>query len=180
MNKEDWEKQLQVSREQKDSFMSDHPQSPVPPEERKDFEGLEYFPPNWDYRFVLDLIEHEKKSKINMPDTSGNYQEFIRWGVFGFSLKGKKCELHAYKSKPNDKRLFIPFQDKTSGNQTYSSGRYLDLEEEEDKISNGKWILDLNEAYNPFCAYSEAYICPLVPPENRLEVEVKAGEKYGS
>ncbi|MHA1701352.1 MAG: DUF1684 domain-containing protein, partial [Promethearchaeota archaeon] len=69
------------------------------------------------------------------------------------------------------------FRDETSGKETYGAGKYLDLEEENHKISKGKWILDFNVAYNPFCAYSEKYACPFVPPENWLKVPIFAGEK---
>ena len=72
---------------------------------------------------------------------------------------------------------WVPFRDKTSGKETYGAGRYLDLEPERQRTAEGKWILDLNRAYNPWCAYSEAYTCPFIPPENWLEVPIRAGEK---
>jgi uncharacterized protein (DUF1684 family) len=87
------------------------------------------------------------------------------------------CALQAYKSDPADDRLFVPFRDKTSGDETHGAGRYLDLEPERHLTADGTWILDFNEAYNPWCAYSDAYACPLVPPENWLPVPVWAGEK---
>ena len=67
--------------------------------------------------------------------------------------------------------------DVTSGKETYSAGRDLDLEPDRDRTAEGKWILDFNKAYNPWCVYSEDYTCPLVPPENWLEVPIRAGEK---
>ena len=89
-----------------------------------------------------------------------------------------KCwTLHAYKSAPDEERLFVPFRDKTSGEETYGAGRYLDLEPDEGLTAGGKWILDLNMAYNPWCAYSEDYACPFVPPENWLDLPIRAGEK---
>ncbi len=177
MKTDEWEDRLKLKRKEKNRFFRAHPQSPIPFEEREGFKGLGYFPPDADYRFELELHEHETKEKVTMPDTSGNMQEFIRWGEFKFRINGQECCLQAYKSDPQEERLFIPFQDKTSGDQTYQSGRYIDLELEKDRTSQGKWILDFNQAYNPFCAYSDAYVCPLVPPENRLEVAVRAGEK---
>jgi len=78
-------------------------------------------------------------------------------------------------------RLFIPFRDATSGQETYGAGRYLDLEADQHLTADGKWIVDLNRAYNPWCAYSEDYVCPFVLPENWLEVPIRAGEKsYGA
>jgi uncharacterized protein (DUF1684 family) len=74
-------------------------------------------------------------------------------------------------------RLFILFKDATSGKETYGAGRYLDLEAERDHTPDGRWILDFNRAYNPWCVYSKDYTCPLVPRENWLEVAIPAGEK---
>jgi uncharacterized protein (DUF1684 family) len=94
-----------------------------------------------------------------------------------FKVGNEECKLQAYKANPLEERLFIPFRDVTSGKQTYGAGRYLDLLPDEHLTREGKWILDLNRAYNPWCAYNENYICPFVPPENWLKVEVTAGEK---
>jgi uncharacterized protein (DUF1684 family) len=71
----------------------------------------------------------------------------------------------------------VPFKDVTSGQGTYGAGRYLDLTMARDRTPNGKWIVDLNKAYNPWCAYSGDYTCPFVPQENWLTVPVRAGEK---
>lgn len=57
------------------------------------------------------------------------------------------------------------------------AGRYIDLKPDRHHTGDGKWIFDFNVAYNPWCAYSEAYACPFVPPENWLKVSIYAGEK---
>jgi len=101
----------------------------------------------------------------------------LRWGEFRFKIGDKACTLQAYKSDPNEERLFVPFRDETSGKETYGAGRYLDLDDEHHCTTDGKWILDFNCAYNPWCAYSDAYACPFVDPENWLKVAVRAGEK---
>ena len=100
----------------------------------------------------------------------------MKWGKFTFEINKQEYVLFAYKSNEEETRLFVPFKDATSGKETYGAGRYIDLEEERDKIEN-KWILDLNFATNPWCAYSHNYVCPLIPFENILQVEIKAGEK---
>ena len=82
-----------------------------------------------------------------------------------------------HKSDPAEGCLFVPFGDGTSGNESYGAGRYLDLEPERHLTEEGRWVVDLNDAYNPWCAYSEHYVCPFVPPENWLRVPVRAGEK---
>ena len=157
--------------------MSIHPNSPVPLEERDGFEGLIYYPPNPEYRFELELHEHDEKTPVTMAYTSGEEKEFLRWGEFRFEIEGKEHVLQAYKSDAGEDRLFVPFRDATSGKETYGAGRYIDLQPETHTTAEGKWILDFNRAYNPWCAYSEKYTCPFVPPENWLEVPILAGEK---
>jgi uncharacterized protein (DUF1684 family) len=88
---------------------------------------------------------------------------------------------HPQSPIPFEEGLFIPFKDATSGKETYGAGRYLDLDHQRDRTPAGKWILDRNRAYNPWCAYSVNYVCPFVPPENWPKAPVYAGEKnyYG-
>jgi len=57
--------------------------------------------------------------------------------------------------------------------ETYGAGRYLEPE----TLPNGKFLVDFNLAYNPYCAYNELFSCPLTPWENRLQVPIRAGEK---
>jgi uncharacterized protein (DUF1684 family) len=173
----EWENRLKMEREQKNTFFSIHPQSPIPLEEREKFKVLDYYPPNLDYRFELKLHEHSEKKRIKMFYTRGEEKEFLRWGEFRFEIGGKEQVLQAYKSSPDEDRLFVPFRDATSGTETYGAGRYLDLEPTRDCTTDGKWIIDFNKAYNPWCAYSENYTCPFVPPENWLKVPIHAGEK---
>jgi len=172
-----WKEDLERERKEKDKFLLLHPQSPIPFEERKRFKGLDHYSHDPNYRFELELHEHEGKKVVKMAYTKGNEQDFLRWGEFQFRVNDQKQVLQAYKSNPIEDRLFIPFKDETSGKETYGAGRYIDLEAEKDLTPEGKWILDFNKAYNPWCVYSEAYTCPFVPPENWLKVSIRAGEK---
>jgi len=172
-----WKEDLEREREMKDRFFAEHWQSPIPVKERTRFKGLDYFPLDPAYRFELDLHEHEERRAVRMAYTKGQEQDFLRWGEFRFKVGDKEQAIQAYKSDPAEERLFILFRDATSGKETYGAGRYLDLEPDRDRTVEGKWILDLNKAYNPWCVYSEDYTCPFVPPENRLEVPIRAGEK---
>lgn len=172
----EWKERLKLERENKDEFLKRHFQSPIPPEDREDFEGLDYFPLDPDYRFGLELHEHDKKEEIEVEDTKGGTQKYICWGEFRFPMDGKKRALQAYKADPDEEEIWVPFKDETCGEESYGAGRYLDLELE-DRNEDGKWILDFNQAYNPFCAFSEDYVCPFIPTENWLEVPVRAGEK---
>jgi uncharacterized protein len=77
------------------------------------------------------------------------------------------------KKKEYKNYLFLPFLDLTSGNESYGGGRYIDM-----RIPKGNIItIDFNKAYNPYCAYNHKYSCPVVPDENNLNIEIKAGVK---
>jgi len=177
MDESEWKIAIEREREEKDVFFRLYPESPIPFGERERFRGLNYYPPNTKYRFELEFHEHKKKERLSMIYTKGNEKKFIRWGEFRLKIDGKEVTLQAYKSNPEDEGLFIPFKDLTSGRETYGAGRYIDLNAEVDRTSDGRWILDFNKAYNPWCAYNENYTCPLVPRENWLEVPIYAGEK---
>ena len=168
---------LERARESKDAFFAQHWQSPIPPQDRPRFKGLEYYPPDPSYRFELELHKHPEKQVVRMAYTKGNEQDFLRWGEFRFKIGEKEQALQAYNSNPEEETLFVPFKDANSGRETYDAGRYLDLEPDRDGTQEGKWIVDFNQAYNPWCAYSEAYTCPFVPAENWLKVPIPAGEK---
>jgi uncharacterized protein (DUF1684 family) len=172
-----WEKALEQERKGKDVFFATHGQSPLPPEDKEKFTGLAYFPVNPDYRFELSIHEYDDKKVLRIQDTAGNMREFLQWGEFKFKIYNEECSLQAYKSNPDEDRFFIPFKDVTSGKETYGAGRYLDLNSMSDRTPDGKWQLDFNRAYNPWCAYSINYACPYVPPENWLRVPILAGEK---
>ncbi|RLC49608.1 MAG: hypothetical protein DRI23_08875 [Candidatus Cloacimonadota bacterium] len=176
MNTENYERKIKSDRVGKDHFFKTRFQSPIPEEERDTFTKLNYFDADLDYRFELELEEFENKESVKIEDTGGNLRDFLKWGKFSFEINGQSCILNAYKSNETETRLFIPFKDATSGKETYGAGRYVDLEEEQHKLGN-QWILDFNMATNPRCAYSNNYVCPLIPFENILKVEIKAGEK---
>ena len=113
-----------------------------------------------------------------METSSGVRKFFVRAGRLEFQIEGQSVQLTAYSNpETDDTDLFIPFRDATSGSETYGSGRYLDTELEPD----GSLVLDFNLAYNPYCAYSDGWSCPIPPLENWLKVPVRAGEKtYGA
>ena len=174
----EWEANLKRERVDKDKFFVTDWQSPIPSEERVKFKGLVYYPPDQNYRFELELQEHKNKKNLQIQDTTGNVRNFIKWGEFRFELSAKEFTLQAYKSDTQEKQLFVPFKDTTNDKETYGAGRYIDLDYERDHTVNGKWILDFNKAYNPWCAYSTNYSCPFVAPENWLKVPILAGEKW--
>jgi len=177
MDIERWGKQIEEGRKQKNEFFKIDYQSPISFEQKGDFKRLDYYPPDIKYRFELKLFKHSNRETLQIEDTKGNEREFLRWGEFRFKINNTDCKLQVYKSSPEEETLFVPFRDATSGKETYGAGRYLDLESKSDSNSEEKWILDFNDAYNPWCAYSKDYACPFTPPENWLKVSIIAGEK---
>jgi uncharacterized protein (DUF1684 family) len=172
-----WKAQVERERREKDRFFAGHWQSPLSSQDRAKFEGLDYYPPDPDWRLELKLHEHEEKKMVKMAYTKGEERNYIRWGEFRFRIGDEQCVLQAYKSDAEEEHLFIPLRDATSGQETYGGGRYLDLHAARNRNANGRWTLDLNGAYNPWCVFSEDYTCPFAPQENWLTVPVRAGEK---
>lgn len=175
MDISEWKERLKKHREEKDSFFSESSRSPIPSQKRENFEDLNYYPLDPKYRFELQLYEHDDKEEIEIDTTGDEDRGYIRWGEFRFEAESEQQVLHAYK-KESEESFFVPFRDSTSGDETYGAGRYMDLDESK-HLGEGRWIVDFNEAYNPWCAYSDSYSCPLPPPENWLEIPIRAGEK---
>ncbi|USZ69461.1 DUF1684 domain-containing protein [Halorussus salilacus] len=172
---EAWREQLESHREEKDEFFAEHPQSPIPPEDREGFSGLEYFDPDPDYRVVASVEVHENPGPVEMDVTAGAPQRYLRVATLHFKL-GEEYELAAY-SREDHEGLFVPFRDKTTGQQTDEHGRYMEFEVEGELADTDEMVVDFNLAYSPFCAYSETFACPLPPEENWLDTEILAGER---
>jgi uncharacterized protein (DUF1684 family) len=170
---------LRANRAEKDEFFGSHPQSPIPPEHRDDFEGLDYFAPAPDLRVETTATVHEDPEPVPMETTAGNEVRYVRVVTFAFELDGESHELHGYKQRPDDDEepVFVPFRDKTTGQETYRGGRYIELHPEGDLADGETVTVDFNLAYTPFCAFSETFSCPLPPEENWLEIAVRAGER---
>ena len=172
-----WAKRLEMKRQGKDRFFRDSPQSPIPLQERDSFGGLKYYPLDPSYRFELELQEHDEKQVVRVEATHGGTRDLLRWGEFRFNIGEEEFTLQAYRTDTGTERLFVPFRDETSGKETFGKGRYLDLEPEVHHTAEGHWVLDFNEAYNPWCEYSNAFVCPYAPPENWLTTPIRAGER---
>jgi uncharacterized protein (DUF1684 family) len=172
---------LRAKREEKDEFFGSHPQSPVPPEERESFDGLSYFGPAPEYRVETSVAVHEDPEPVPMETTAGNEVRYVRVATFAFEIDGEAYELHGYRQHPDDEEepIFVPFRDKTTGQETYRGGRYLELHPGGDLADGDAVVVDFNLAYTPFCAFSEAFECPLPPEENWLETAIRAGEREG-
>ncbi|THE65721.1 DUF1684 domain-containing protein [Salinadaptatus halalkaliphilus] len=200
---EQWHEQLAAKRAEKDEFFESHPQSPIPPEKREDFDGLTYFEPDPTYRVDATVTVHDDPEVVLMDTTGGREMRYLRVATLTFDLErggsdesttaddgaaelseddeleSGTYDLAAYQlESPNDEPLFVPMRDKTTGQQTYQGGRYMELSPDRELDDGDEIVLDLNLAYTPFCAYSDTFDCPLPPEENWLEVAIPAGERF--
>jgi uncharacterized protein (DUF1684 family) len=162
--------ELDSFRAEKDAFFGGHSQSPLTPEQRADFKGLVYFPENDSLRLEVMVEEIPEKPRFEMQTSTGDVQTYERFGTFKFPVDGQDAELTIYRSQHG---FFLPFVDSLAGKETYPAGRYLEPE----PLPGGRFIIDFNYAYNPYCAYNEMWSCPITPAENRLKVAIRAGEK---
>jgi uncharacterized protein (DUF1684 family) len=140
------------------------------------YKGLSYYPVDLAYRFELPLTPNPAADTVVILSTRGNQRRAVKVGWFDFKLGGKAQRLEATRLlEPGvgEKDFGIFFTDATTGKETYEVGRYLDLE----RLDDGRYVLDFNNAYNPACAFSDHYNCPIPPKANRLAVAIKAGEK---
>lgn len=141
---------------------------------------LRYYPVKEANKVFCEVELLQDQPPVQMPTYSGQEKTFRRYAVLHFQWKGKKVSLSAYKnlqllSPLYQNHLFVPVKDITTGKKTYAGGRYLDIKAT--GIQNGRLLLDLNRVYNPWCAYSDGYNCPIPPAENHLNIALKAGEK---
>jgi len=162
-------------RRDKDEYMKSGEDSPFG-EQRKNFKGLNYFPPDVNYRISANLIPVEKKKMVLLPASDGSEKKYLEYAFAEFELNNILCRLLILEVVDDNYRgtLFLAFADSTSANETYGAGRYLDLKKTPGATSI---TLDFNNAYNPYCAYSDAFSCPFPPKENVLKTAVRAGEK---
>lgn len=167
---------LQQEREDKDQFMRTASESPFA-KNTKDFAGLKYYAPNPKYRIVAELVNIENKNVRMLTTNDGKMQRYIEYAYAEFDFENshnKLLVLEGIDIGPVRGQLFLAFGDNTSAVETYGGGRYLDVA----KVPGSKtMLLDFNKAYNPYCAYTGDYSCPLPPAENLLEIAIKAGEK---
>lgn len=157
-------------------FKSDD--SPLPPDKRKHFIGIDYYPVHERYRVTAQFTPIADGEVFRMAATGKEADVYQTAGTVTFTLDSINCTLEIYKNitlqaEQGKHAYFIPFYDRTNGVETYSGGRYLDV-----VIPDAQQlILDFNLTYQPYCYYNSAYSCPIPPLNNRLPLHVRAGEK---
>jgi len=167
--------EIQTWHTERDRFMRESQYSPIPQDQRATFAPIAYFAIEPEYRVPASLAVARADDVMEMPTSTGPRRKMRRIGTLSFTLKGQPLTLTAFveAAESDMRRLFVPFGDLTNGTETYTGGRYLDL----DRTATGIYDLDFNRAYHPHCYYSPTYECPIPPRENRLKMPIRAGER---
>ena len=174
---QDYKTQLATHREKyKADFLSDA-HSPL---KQEDLKNLHFYDADSTYAVNASIQLLFNEPTFKMPTFNGSSAEYVRFAFLKFTLKGKPMQLTLYKSislsqiPEYQDYLFLPFTDETNSKETYGGGRYIDLRYKDAK--DGHIQLDFNKAYNPYCAYSAGYHCPVPPQANDMPVKIEAGE----
>ena len=175
-NPQDYATMIGAVRATKDQEFKTASDSPVPPNRRAELLPLGYFPIDPDYKTSASLKPSTDNTVLQVPTSTGTMRQMRRAGTLDFVLKGQPRKLTAFVEvgARDVNRLFVPFNDMTSGTETYPGGRYIDLE----RTPTGYYEIDFNRAYFPYCYYSPTFECPVPPAENRLKTPVRAGERF--
>ncbi|WP_308444060.1 DUF1684 domain-containing protein [Gillisia lutea] len=144
---------------------------------------MDFFKIDTNYVVEAQFVRTPAEAPFTMPTSTDRLPLYVKYGEAYFTIHGKKLKLNIYQSQQLSTNpeyfdyLFLPFTDETNGETSYGGGRYIDL-----KLPLGKIIeIDFNKAYNPYCAYSGRYSCPIPPKENDLKVKIPVGvKKYGN
>jgi uncharacterized protein (DUF1684 family) len=162
---------LRLSHQRYPAIIVFDPRSP----RYKEYKGVKYFPVDLSYRYVLPLTPNPDPDTVVIMSTHSSARRAIRVGWFDFLVGKQPCRLEATRLlEPgvDEKSVGVLFRDATTGKQTYEVGRYVDIT----PASDGLYVLDFNNAYNPACAFSSHYNCPIPPRANTLKVAIRAGE----
>jgi uncharacterized protein len=164
----------QLWRNGRDRLFRDHPDSPIAAGQRAGFDGLRFADYDPGLRWTLPL-EPADPLRIDVTTGTDGVVGFERFGIIRLPELGS---LDVWWHTGYGGGVFVPVRDGTAGSTSYGGGRYLlDTVKGADLGGgDGRLTIDLNFAYNPSCAYDEAWACPLAPPGNQLPVPIRAGE----
>ena len=176
----DYIKSIEAYQEKLNEEYRDPSTSPLDKKDRKKFDHHNFYPINKDFVVEAKFIPSHNQPVFKMPATGPIMNEYRKFGELHFKIRGESFTLNAYqnmKLKETEEYknyLFLPFTDLTNGEETYHTGRYIDFNIPETNTVT----IDFNKAYNPYCAYSDRYSCPIPPVENDLNIAIEAGIKY--
>jgi uncharacterized protein len=174
-----------------DDFFLHDPGSPFRRDTSAVFTGIKWYPVDVRYRISARLHRYPSPDTIRIMGTKGEPRKQLRYGYFELVLPDENgppvtVHLNVYKFTPSDslryaryqKHLSMWFTDRTTGTETYHVGRYIELGEEQGD-PDAPYVIDLNKAFNPYCAYSALYSCAIPSDEDRLPIALRVGEmKY--
>lgn len=149
------------------------PESPLEDRDRAAFQGLAHWPPDPAWRFRVRLERFANPDSIVLMDTKGQERVYEKTGRLTVAPPGAAPQTLTLFRQVYHNYFFLPFRDATSGIESYGMGRYVEPVE----LGDDLFEIDFNRAYNPYCAYSARWACPIPPEENTLSVRVTAGEK---
>ena len=166
-----------IERAEKDSSMQYDPYSPFNRDTSVTFHPLKYFKPNPDFVFKSKLFLHNPQDTVKILGTKGETRLVLLIGYVELKKDDKVYKVNVYKafSRTGEPYYSIWFTDETTGKETYGVGRYLDFEFNPDP--NFIYTIDFNKAYNPYCAYSYLFTCPVPREEDYIDMSIEAGEK---
>lgn len=163
------------------SKFKDASKSPLTKKGLKKFKGLDFFALDSKYKIEAKIIKTPDAPTFNFPTTTDRVVVYEKYGVVSFTIDGEDFQLDIYQDEnPQEKyknHLFLPFFDNTNGNTSYEGGRFVDVLTTDENVEKGTITINFNKAYNPYCAYSDRYSCPITPRDNYLDIEIKAGVK---
>ena len=177
--------EILAHRKEVDSIFQNDPSSPFNRDTSVHFNGIKWFPPDVKYYFKSKLYKYKIPESVLIYGTKGEERKHIKYGYFIINFEGKEYRLNVYKISPADPNyeryknyLSVWFTDETTGKETYQVGRYVDVGDENND-PDFLYTINLNNAYNPYCAYTPLYSCAIPRKEDHLNFAVKAGEmKY--
>lgn len=181
----------EVHRAEADLFFRSDPASPFVRDSSIRYHGINWYPINPRFCGRSVLHRYDQVDTVTVMGTKGEERRQLRYGYFEFAVPGETAgpvliRLQVYKFTPYDPQRFLRYQhhlstwftDRTTGRETYHVGRYVEIGEEQHSPT-AEYTIDLNKAYNPYCAYSALYSCAIPRDEDRLDIALRVGElKY--
>lgn len=165
----------------RDKYINDFLTEEHSPLSKKGVKYLDFYPVDSTYAVEGNITLTPDAVPFDMATSLGIVKRYVQYAVISFPLHDSTFTLNIYQSMKLREQeeykdyLFVPFNDNTNFTETYGGGRYMDFRMSD--ISDGKILVDFNKAYNPYCAYDGGYACPVPPAENKLNTNIKAGEK---
>ena len=167
---------LNKARAEKNRAFRQSADSPLSTAQKAQFDSLKHYPAQSGFAITATVSRNATPDTVLLPMSDNRTEKYLRWGQVQFKVDDKPLALRLYlKATGTDSTLFVPFTDLTNGRDTYGGGRYLDVPVPKRDAETVE--LDFNRAYSPYCAYNNAYSCPVPPADNRLTVPIPAGEK---